>query len=211
MLLYRIIPVTPFQQNCSLLWCGHTKKAALVDPGGDVDRILAVVRELQVDVQQILLTHGHIDHVGGVGELVSRLDLPVSGPHREDRFLLETLDEQSRLFNFPTVQSFMPKYWLEQGDSVKIGESELSVYHCPGHSPGHIVFFDPQSRLAAVGDVLFKGSVGRWDLPRGNRDALLNSIKQSLWPLGDDVRFIPGHGAMSDFGTERRENPFVKD
>ncbi|MCB2264096.1 MAG: MBL fold metallo-hydrolase [Candidatus Thiosymbion ectosymbiont of Robbea hypermnestra] len=207
----KIIPVTPFQQNCTLLWCDETGQAAVVDPGGEQGRVLAAIREVGVEPVKILLTHGHLDHVGGTAELAESLELPIEGPHREDAFLIESLAAQSQMFGVPKVRSFSPGRWLEDGDRVRIGALDLRVIHCPGHSPGHVIFFEETSRLAQVGDVLFQGSIGRTDLPRGNYQELLDSIRGRLFPLGDDIRFIPGHGPMSSFGDERRNNPFVRD
>lgn len=211
MLKFKIVPVTPFQQNCTLLWCDETNQAAVVDPGGDVSVILAAIRETCVDPVKILLTHGHLDHVGGTAELAEQLDLPIEGPHRDDDFWIQSLQQQSRRFGVSTVRTFAPGRWLEDGDRVQLGAVDLEVIHCPGHTPGHVIFFDGKSRLAQVGDVLFQGSIGRTDFPRGNFEDLLNSIRTRLFPLGDDVRFIPGHGPMSNFGVERRTNPFVRD
>ena len=211
MLEFRLIPVTPFAQNCSLLWCSDTAKAAVVDPGGDVDRIEAAIAEAGVQVEKILLTHGHLDHVGGTAELARRLSVPVEGPQIEERFWIDAIADQCRMFNFPPVDGFTPDRWLEDGDTVSVGQVNLQVLHCPGHTPGHVVFFDPVSKLAVVGDVLFAGSIGRTDFPRGDHDALVGAIRGKLWPLGDEVRFIPGHGPMSTFGAERRSNPFVGD
>lgn len=208
---FRIIPVTPFQQNCSLLWCESSRKAAVVDPGGDVERVLAVAASEGVAVEKILLTHGHIDHAGGAAEMKRRLGVPIEGPQREEQFWIDQLPQQSRMFGFAQVEAFMPDRWLEQGDTVTFGEVVLEVLHCPGHTPGHVVFFHRPSRLAVVGDVLFQGSIGRTDFPRGDHAALLGSIRDRLWPLGDDVAFIAGHGPMSTFGDERRDNPFVGD
>ena len=208
---YQIIPVTPFEQNCSLLWCDETRRAAVVDPGGDIARILSVVEKKGLQLEKILLTHGHIDHAGGVADLAERLSLPIEGPQRADQFWIDGLADQSRMFGFPNVRAFTPDRWLEQGDSVRFGQVELEVLHCPGHTPGHVVFFSAADRLAVVGDVLFQGSVGRTDLPQGDFETLLASIRGRLWPLGDDVAFIPGHGAMSTLGAERRSNPFCGD
>ncbi|QID16415.1 MBL fold metallo-hydrolase [Nitrogeniibacter mangrovi] len=209
MLEYRIIPVTPFAQNCSLLWCSETRKAAVVDPGGDIDRIEAAIAEAGVELEKILLTHGHIDHAGATAELARRHAVPIEGPQEEERFWIDALEDQSRMFGFPPVEGFTPDRWLNDGDEVSVGAVTLQVLHCPGHTPGHVVFFDPASRLAVVGDVLFAGSIGRTDFPRGDHGALVTAIRTKLWPLGDDVRFIPGHGPMSTFGTERASNPFV--
>lgn len=211
MLHYQIIPVTHYQQNCTLLWCDQTRDAAVVDPGGDVERILAEVAALDVKLSQILLTHGHLDHVGATAALVKRLGLPVIGPHAEDLFWINLLPQQAQMMGFVPVEGFVPTRLLNHNDRVKVGNTELKVLHCPGHTPGHVIFFDPESRLAQVGDVLFKGSIGRTDFPRGNHKDLLNSIRERVFPLGDDVRFIPGHGPMSTFGHERATNPFVAD
>lgn len=208
---YTIIPVTPFQQNCTLLWCEETGKAAVVDPGGDVDLILGALDRNNVELEKILLTHAHIDHAGAAAELASLFGVPVEGPHEADFFWIEALPSQSRMFGFPPVQGFMPDRWLKQGDRVRFGHIEIEVRHCPGHTPGHVIFFHAPSRLAIVGDVLFRGSIGRTDFPRGDYDTLIRSIREQLWPLGDDVAFIPGHGPMSTFGEERRSNPFVAD
>jgi hydroxyacylglutathione hydrolase len=208
---YRIIPVTPFQQNCTLLWCGDTGKATIVDPGGDLERILAVLAETSVEPETILLTHGHADHVGAARELADRLGVPITGPHREDEFLLKALPVQCQMFGLPAHEGFLPDRWLQGGNEVRLGELRLEVIHCPGHTPGHLVFFEATSQIAQVGDVLFRGSIGRTDFPRGNHQDLLQSIRSRLFPLGDGVRFIPGHGPMSTFGIERTTNPFVAD
>lgn len=206
---FSILPVTSFQQNCTLFWCQRTRRAAIIDPGGEPERILALVARLELVPESILLTHGHLDHVGASTELVERLGVPIIGPHRNDDFLLKGLPEQCEMFGFPPIRPFEPTRWLDQGDVVTIGEQQLEVLHCPGHTPGHVVFFHAGERLAQVGDVLFQGSIGRTDFPRGNHRHLIDSIQQKLFPLGDDVRFIPGHGPMSTFGQERRSNPFV--
>lgn len=208
---YRIIPVTPFQQNCSLIWCEQTQKAAIVDPGGDLERIKAAVREEGVTLQKILLTHAHIDHAGGTAALAEEFRLPVEGPNIEDKFWIDALPQQSQMFGFPAAQSFTPDRWLQDGDTVSVGNVVLRVIHCPGHTPGHVVFYQPESALALVGDVLFRGSIGRTDFPRGDHETLIHSIREKLFPLGDQVAFIPGHGPMSTFGDERRTNPFVGD
>lgn len=208
---YLIIPVTAFEQNCTLLWCEQTRQAAIVDPGGDIPRIRMAIERHGLQLAKILLTHGHIDHAGETATLAEQLGIPVEGPHREDRFLLDNLPEQGRLFGLPQSGAFEPDRWLEQDDRVQFGEVELEVLHCPGHTPGHIVFFHRPGKLALVGDVLFRGSIGRTDFPRGNHADLIRSIKQRLWPLGNDVRFIPGHGPESTFGEERQSNPFVAD
>lgn len=206
---YEIIPVTPFEQNCTILICPETRAAALVDPGGDVELLLAALARLQVTPEKLLLTHGHLDHVGGTAALARRLGVPVIGPHRDDEFLLAGLPQQAQMFGFPPHAPLTTDQWLNAGDTVTVGAQTLEVLHCPGHTPGHVVFFHRPSRLALVGDVLFAGSIGRTDFPRGNHADLLRSIRTVLFPLGDDVAFIPGHGPMSTFGEERRHNPFV--
>ena len=206
---FTIIPVTDYQQNCTLLICEQTRKAALVDPGGDLDLLLSEVEKEGVELESILVTHGHMDHIGGVAELAARLGLPIIGPQIEDNFWIQALPDQCRMFGFPKSDSFTPNRWLSDGDTVKVGEEIFQVIHCPGHTPGHVVYFSESHRLALVGDVLFKGSIGRTDFPRGDYQTLINSIQQKLWPLGADVAFIPGHGPMSTFGEEMRSNPFV--
>ena len=208
---YRIIPVTPFEQNCSLIWCERSLEAAIVDPGGDLDRLESAVSEAGVTLSKILLTHTHIDHAGGTAELARRHDLPIEGPQEEDRFWIESLPEQAERFGFPPAEVFEPDRWLNQDESVTVGTEQLQVHYCPGHTPGHVVFFNENDRVAIVGDVLFKGSVGRTDFPQGDHATLIASIRQRLWPLGDDVTFIPGHGPTSTFGEERSSNPFVGD
>ncbi len=207
-LKFQIIPVTPFAQNCTLLWCDQTLRAAIVDPGGDIPRILRAVRDNGVTPEKILITHGHIDHAGAAAELAEELSVPIEGPHREDQFWIDGLPQQSKMFGFPDVRAFTPARWLEDGDRVGFGAVEMAVLHCPGHTPGHIVFFNAPERLALVGDVLFQGSVGRTDFPKGDFNTLIDAIRSKLWPLGDDVAFISGHGPMSTFGEERRSNPF---
>jgi glyoxylase-like metal-dependent hydrolase (beta-lactamase superfamily II) len=206
---YAIIPVTPFEQNCTVFWCEQTRQAAVIDPGGDIDRILEFLKKEGLTLAKILVTHGHIDHAGGVGALAARTGVTIEGPHEEDRFWIVGMPQQSKMFGFPNVQNFEPDRWLKAGDKVRFGEIELDVLHCPGHTPGHVVFYHPASKLAQVGDVLFQGSIGRTDFPRGDYDTLMRSIHEQLFPLGDDVEFIPGHGPMSNFGEERRYNPFL--
>jgi glyoxylase-like metal-dependent hydrolase (beta-lactamase superfamily II) len=206
-----VIPVTPFQQNCSLLVCEQSGQAALVDPGGDLEVVLAAIGKSGARLEKILLTHGHIDHCGATAELQQRLGLPVEGPHVDDQFWIDRLPQQASQFGFGAVQSFVPDRWLEAGDEVCFGDVSMQVRHCPGHTPGHVIFFNQTSRLAFVGDVLFKGSIGRTDFPRGDLPTLIDSIITQLWPLGDDVTFVPGHGPVSTFGEERRSNPFVSD
>jgi glyoxylase-like metal-dependent hydrolase (beta-lactamase superfamily II) len=207
----RVIPVTPFEQNCTLLWCTATRKAAVVDPGGDLPRIRAAIEEAGLTVERILITHGHIDHAGGAAQLARALNVPIEGPQEEDAFWLAGMPEQSEMFGFTGVEAFTPDRWLHDGDTVSVGAETLQVLHAPGHTPGHVVFFHPGAKLALVGDVLFAGSIGRTDFPRGDYDALIDSIRTKLFPLGDDIRFISGHGPDSSFGRERLHNPYVGD
>ena len=209
MLRYLTIPVTPFAQNCSLLWCDETLEAALVDPGGELPKLRDAARQRGLTLKQILLTHAHIDHAGGAGTLAREDSLPIVGPHTGDQFWIDGLPEQARNFGFPPAESFAPTRWLADGDTVQVGRETLAVRHCPGHTPGHVVFHDPQTKRAFVGDVLFAGSIGRTDFPGGHHQTLIDSITQRLWPMGDDTVFIPGHGPESSFGRERRSNPYV--
>ncbi|WON78220.1 MBL fold metallo-hydrolase [Serratia sp. UGAL515B_01] len=208
---YHIIPVTAFSQNCTLIWCDNTKQAALVDPGGDPEKLKTQVAEKGVQISQILLTHGHLDHVGAAAEMAEYYQVPIYGPHKEDAFWLEGLPAQSRMFGLEECLPVTPTQWLDEGDSLQIGDVLLRVLHCPGHTPGHVVFINEKVRLALVGDVLFSGGVGRSDFPRGNHQALINSIQTKLLPQGDDIAFIPGHGPMSTFGIERQNNPFLRE
>ena len=209
MLHYLTVPVTPFQQNCSILWCDETREAAVVDPGGDLAKIRAEVARLGVTLKQILLTHAHIDHAGGTGTLARELGLPIVGPHPGDQFWIDGLAEQAKMFGFAPAEPFKPTRWLADGDQVMVGHCMLDVRHCPGHTPGHVVFHSAQAGRAFVGDVLFAGSIGRTDFPGGDHDTLINSIVDRLWPMGDATVFIPGHGPESSFGRERRSNPYV--
>ena len=208
---YQIIPVTAFSQNCSLIWCEGTRLAAIVDPGGDAPRIQQAVAAQGVTIQSILLTHGHLDHVGAAAELAAHYGVPIIGPEKEDEFWLQGLPAQSQMFGLEECLPLTPDRWLKEGDSVTVGKVTLQVLHCPGHTPGHIVFFDERARLLISGDVIFKGGVGRSDFPRGNHATLIDSIKSKLLPLGDDVTFIPGHGPLSTLGNERLYNPFLQD
>ena len=205
-----IIPVTPLQQNCTLLWCTKTMRGAFVDPGGDLYKLKAAAAQAGVTIEKILLTHGHIDHAGSAGVLAAELEVPIEGPHRADIYWIERLAEDGARYGI-TGKPFEPTRWLDDGDSVTVGELTFDVRHCPGHTPGHVVFHHPESKLALVGDVLFQGSVGRWDFPHGNQQDLIRSITTRLWPMGDDTAFVPGHGQMSTFGHERATNPLVGD
>lgn len=206
-----IIPVTPYRQNCSLVWCTKTGDAAVVDPGGDLARIQDAVAANGITVKKVLLTHGHLDHAGGAAGLARALGVPIEGPHPDDSFLLEALSEHGRRPGFQGSESCTPDRWLADGDTVSLGEIVLGVRHCPGHTPGHVVLYHEEAKLAFVGDVLFRGSVGRTDFPRGDAATLINSIVTKLWPFGDDIVFVPGHGPASSFGQERRTNPYVAD
>lgn len=207
----KIIPVTPFAQNCSLLICEATQKAALVDPGGDIEKILDAIKDEAVTIEKILLTHGHLDHCGVSKQIRDQLNIPIEGPHIDDQFWIDQLEEQSKQFRLPHSSSFTPDRYLADDETVEFGNIKLRVKHCPGHTPGHVIFFSAQNNVAIVGDVLFAGSIGRTDFPRGDHDALIKAITTKLWPLGDNVTFIPGHGPTSTFGAERQTNPYVAD
>ncbi|MFN3231878.1 MAG: MBL fold metallo-hydrolase [Alphaproteobacteria bacterium] len=207
----KIIPVTPFAQNSTVLWCEETMKGAVTDPGGDLDKILAVVEENGVELEKILITHAHLDHASATAELSERFNLPIEGPHPDDQFLIDSLPKQAERYRLGPTKPFVPTRWLGDGDQVTVGNATFDVYHCPGHTPGHVVFVEQKAQIAIVGDVLFQGSIGRTDLPKGNHQDLLDSITQKLWPLGDDITFVPGHGPTSTFGRERKINPFVSD
>lgn len=206
-----IIPVTPFQQNATLLWCTKTRRGAFVDPGGEAARLIAVAADKGVTVERLLLTHGHLDHAGAAAALKEHYGVPIEGPHRDEDWLLERLGEQGARYGLSDCRPCTPDRWLDDGDTVRVGEVSFDVYHCPGHTPGHVVFVQPQARLAFVGDVLFRGSVGRTDFERGDHGALVSSIRTKLFPLGDDIQFVSGHGDMSTFGWERQCNPYVSD
>ncbi|QIG78517.1 MBL fold metallo-hydrolase [Stakelama tenebrarum] len=205
-----IVPVTPLQQNCSLLWCTETMRGAFVDPGGDLDKLRAAAKQPGVTIEKILVTHGHIDHCGAAGEFAKELGVPIEGPHEADRFWIARLDEDGARFGVRGTV-FEPDRWLVDGDQVTVGNQTLDVYHCPGHTPGHVVFHHAPSQFAIVGDVLFQGSIGRTDFPMGNHQDLIDAITGKLWPLGDDTVFVPGHGPVSNFAHERASNPFVAD
>ena len=210
-LKYQVVPVTSFSQNCSIVWCDETMEGIVVDPGGDVQQLAAIIEELGVKVVNLVLTHGHLDHVGGTVPLAEILNVNIVGPHKADNFWLQGLENQSQMFGFPLCKAFEPNTWLEEGDKVTFGNQVIDVIHTPGHTPGHVVLFSEQARLAFVGDVLFNGAIGRTDFPQGDFNTLIASIKTKLWPLGSDVTFVPGHGPESTFGRERASNPFVAD
>jgi glyoxylase-like metal-dependent hydrolase (beta-lactamase superfamily II) len=206
-----IVPVTPLQQNATLLWCTQTMRGAFTDPGGDLDRLMAVADEKGVVIEKLLVTHGHIDHCGQTAVLARRLKVPIEGPHPDDAFWIDMNPNVGAQYGIKGAEAFVPDRWLHQGDQVTVGNLVLDVYHCPGHTPGHVIFHHPPSKLAIVGDVLFQGSIGRTDFPKGDYKALVESITTNLWPLGNDTVFIPGHGPVSTFGRERQTNPFVGD
>ena len=205
-----LLPVTPLQQNCTLLWCTKTMKGAFTDPGAELDRLQAAAKKLGVTVEKILVTHGHIDHCGQAGILAEELGVPIEGPHEEDLFWIARLEDDGQRYGI-NGKPFQSDRYLVDGDTVTVGELVLDVIHCPGHTPGHVVFHHAPSQVAIVGDVLFQGSVGRTDFPMGNHQDLITAITGKLWPLGDDVHFVPGHGPTSTFGYERKTNPYVAD
>lgn len=207
----QVVPVTPFQQNCSVIWCDVTRRAAVVDAGGDIDRILAFVREHDLTVEKLLLTHGHIDHAGGARALADALGVAIEGPQHAESFWLDQLPSQGTMFGFPRSEPLTPERWLEEGDTVTVGEEVLDVLHCPGHTPGHVVFVSHAANLCIVGDVLFQGSIGRTDFPMGNHQQLIDAIRGKLFALPDDMVVVPGHGPFTTIGEERRSNPFVAD
>ncbi len=209
MLQYDVIVVTPLQVNCSLVWCDETKKAAVIDPGDEAERIVAWTKEKGVEPKRILITHTHFDHVGAAADLAELLNIPIEGSHPDDEFLVEALPHQGAMFGYPDVRPYTPNRYLGPDDKIQIGNITLDVHHCPGHTPGHITFSNLEAKIAFVGDVLFKGSVGRSDFARGDHNALIRSIKEQLLPLGNDVVFVPGHGPSSTFGEERLTNPFL--
>jgi glyoxylase-like metal-dependent hydrolase (beta-lactamase superfamily II) len=209
MLHYETIPVTPFQQNCSVVWEDVGMTAAIIDPGGDLDVLQSACKQLGVKLVAIWITHAHIDHAGATAELADALNLPIIGPHPGDQFWIDGLPVAAANYGFPPSRPFKPTRWLSDGDTVTLGAHTLQVRHCPGHTPGHVVFYSPDIQRAFVGDVLFAGSIGRTDFPQGNHQDLIDSITQRLWPMGNDTVFIPGHGPESTFGRERKSNPYV--
>jgi hydroxyacylglutathione hydrolase len=205
-----IVPVTPFQQNCTLLWCEQTKRAVVIDPGGDLPDIARAIAQAGITVEKIWLTHGHIDHAGGAAELKAKLNVPIEGPHRNDLFLLQNIVESARMFGIPNAANVTPDRWLQEGDHVHVGELTFDILHCPGHSPGSVAFINAGQNLAIVGDVLFAGSIGRTDLPGGSQQQLLKSIRDKLLPLADGVTVLNGHGPATTIGRERATNPFLQ-
>lgn len=206
-----VVPVTPFQQNCSVIWCDETMKGAVVDPGGEIEKILATAEENDIEIEKILITHGHLDHASATKPLSEQLGVPIEGPHKDETFWIDRLPQDCAEYGFPPAEPFEPTRWLDDGDQVTVGNITMDVYHCPGHTPGHVVFVEPDQKVAFVGDVIFQGSIGRTDFPKGNHADLITSIREKLFPLGDEIVFVPGHGPLSTFGDERRSNPFVGD
>jgi len=206
-----VVPVTPYQQNCSIIRCESSQKLAIVDPGGDIERLNAALTQAGGRLEKILLTHGHMDHCAAADVMRQQHQVPIEGPHEEDQFWIDHLPSSCQMAGFPHAEPFTPDRWLIDGDTVTVGEATLQVFHCPGHTPGHVVFLYEPQKVAWVGDVLFAGSIGRTDFPRGNHDQLIDAIRNKLFPLGDDITFIPGHGPNSTFGQERQTNPFVAD
>ncbi len=206
-----VLPVTELRQNCSLVWCNETNRGALIDPGGDIEEIKQAISETGMQVERILITHGHCDHAGGAQQLGEDLSVPIEGPHTADKFWIDLIVEQGERFGMAGARTFEPDRWLQGGDTVSFGNITMDVLHCPGHTPGHVVFVEKDARLAFVGDVIFKGSIGRTDFPMGNHGELIKSIRETLFPLGDDMTFVPGHGPQSTFGRERENNPYVSD
>jgi len=209
MLQYQIIPVTSFQQNCSLVWCDETNEAVFIDPGGDVELLIKAVKDNNVKLKAIWLTHGHLDHIGGTAKLKKIFDLPVIGPHKDDEFLINAIPQQIKMFGFSSVESFLPDKWLKESEELELGHEKFSVIYTPGHTPGHVVLKHEKQKLLWVGDVIFKHAIGRTDFPRGNHQQLIASIKNKLLSLNDDYHFIPGHGPESTIGEERLNNPFL--
>lgn len=206
-----VVPVTPLRQNCTIVWCQKTRNAAIIDPGGEVPRLLSILADQALKLEKIWITHGHLDHAGGAAALRNATGVPIEGPHVDDKFWIDGIEESAEKWGMPDAKGFIPDRWLDDGDKVVLGETTLEILHCPGHTPGHVVFFHRQARFAQVGDVLFAGSIGRTDFPQGSFPDLIGSIIGKLWPLGEDVTFVPGHNEISTFGAERRTNPFVSD
>lgn len=208
---FEIIPVTDFMQNCTLIWDEKSLDAVIVDPGGEVTKSIAEIEKRALNLHYILLTHGHFDHVGGCAEIAAHFSVPIYGPQKEDEFLIKGLAVQSQMFGVAKCPNFTPDRYLQEGDEIRFADIKLAVLHCPGHTPGHVIFVNHADKLISMGDVLFKGSVGRTDFPKGDHGTLIHSIKTKILPLGDDYQFIPGHGAMSNLAAERQFNPFLQD
>ncbi len=208
---YQIIPVTPFKQNCTVFWNEETKKGGIVDPGGDLALLNKFIDEQGIEIEKILVTHGHLDHAGSVKAMADERNIPIIGPHKDDKFWIDGMPEAAAQYGFPEALAFEPDQRLEHGDKVTVADVDFDVVHCPGHTPGHVVFVQSDDKVAMVGDVLFQGSIGRTDFPKGNYQQLIDSITQRLWPLGLDITFIPGHGPTSTFEAEKKTNPFVSD
>jgi hydroxyacylglutathione hydrolase len=206
-----VAPVTPLRQNCTIVWCTKTKKAAIIDPGGETPRLLQILAQHGLTLEKIWITHGHLDHAGGAAALQEATGVPIEGPHPDDKMWIDEIETSGARWGMADARAFTPDRWLHDGDRVNLGETEFEVYHCPGHTPGHVVFFHRDGRFAQVGDVLFAGSIGRTDFPGGSYRDLVASITGKLWPLGDDVTFVPGHEQISTFGRERKTNPWVSD
>ncbi len=206
-----IVPVTAFQQNCSVVWCRKTMRGAVIDPGGDIETVVAAAASKGVTIEKLLITHAHVDHAAGAASLAEKLGVPIEGPQREDQFWIDRLETSAAEYRIPGARAFTPTRWLEDGDTVTVGALTFLVRHVPGHTPGHVVFFDAENRIAFVGDTVFQGSIGRTDFPRGDHQTLHDAIVDKLWPMGDDVTFVPGHGGASTFGRERQSNPYVAD
>ena len=204
-----VVQVTPFEQNCTLIWDEATKRGAVVDPGGDVERIEGAIAQVGLTVEKIVLTHGHLDHVGGAAELKQKLGVEIEGPHMADKFLMEGVEEQAARYGLSGLRNATSDRWMNEGETLTIGRHDFEIFHCPGHSPGSLVYVNRPNRFALVGDVIFRGSIGRTDFPYGDHDALINAIKTKLFPLGDEIAFICGHGPMGQFGMERQSNPFL--
>ncbi|MDH5188621.1 MAG: MBL fold metallo-hydrolase [Rhodospirillaceae bacterium] len=207
----KILPVTALRQNCSIIWCDETNHGAIVDPGGDVEKIISAVEEINMTPKLVLITHAHMDHAGGAAATAEHFAVPIEGPHIDDKFLVDALPHQGKMYDLPGCRVYEPQRWLQAGDSIKFGNIVLDVLHCPGHTPGHVVFYDKTTDMAFVGDVIFKGSIGRTDFIMGNHEDLIHSIRETLFPLGENVTFVPGHGPTSTFGEERKNNPYVGD
>lgn len=207
---YQILPVTPYQQNCSLVWCETSNIAALIDPGGESTRLISEVRQRNLTLEKVILTHGHLDHVGAANEIAQQFNIPIIGPHEADQFWFDWLPGQAEMFNFPPLEAFLPQQWVKEGDRITVGEIQFQVFHCPGHTPGHIVLYEPNNKLLFAGDVIFQGSIGRTDFPKGNHGELIESIRNKILSLDEDITIVPGHGPITTVGYEKLHNPFLQ-